>query len=138
MQSIVYTVWFRKLQQQQWLWCSSKFFVRERVGIKWNPVTSRWAFRWLHIFTIALLLVTRWQCFSTEKMEWLIKPYLGKNLTKEQKIYNYRLSHCHQVIENAFGILSARWRIFHRPTWATVEHIEQYALAALAPHNYLQ
>ena len=57
--------------------------------------------------------------------KWLIKPYPGKKLTKEQKIYNYRLSRCHWVIKNACGMLSARWRIFHRPIRATVEHVER-------------
>ena len=56
--------------------------------------------------------------------KWLIKPYPGKNLTEEQKIYNYRLSRCPRVIENAFGILSARWKIFHRPIRATIENVE--------------
>ena len=69
---------------------------------------------------------------------WLIKPYLGKTLTEEQKIYNYRLSRWRRVIENTFGILSARWRIFHRPIRATVEHMGRYVLAALALHNYLR
>ena len=70
--------------------------------------------------------------------KWLIKSYPGKNLTKEHKIYNERLSRCRQVKENVFGILSARWRIFHRPIRATAKHVEQYLLAALALHNYLQ
>ena len=32
--TVLLAIWFRKLRQQQWLWWSSKFFVRERVGIK--------------------------------------------------------------------------------------------------------
>ena len=68
----------------------------------------------------------------------MIKPYPDKNLTEEQKIYNYRLSCCCWVIENAFGILSEKWRIFHRPIRATVEHVGRYVLAALALHNYLR
>ena len=59
-------------------------------------------------------------------------------MTEEQKIYNDRLSHYCWVIENVFGILSARWRIFHRLIRATVEHVERYVLAALALHNYLR
>ena len=36
-----------------------------------------------------------------------------------------------------FGILAARWRIFHRPIRATVELVELYVFAALALHNYV-
>ena len=70
--------------------------------------------------------------------KWLIKPYPGRNLNEEQKIYNYRLSRGRRAIENAFEILAARWRIFHRPIQATaVEHVELHVLAALALYNYL-
>ena len=68
----------------------------------------------------------------------LIKLHLGKNLTEEQKIYNYGLSRCTQVIENAFGIFSSRWRIFYRPIRAIVKHLKQYVFAALGLHNYLR
>ena len=68
--------------------------------------------------------------------KWLIKPYPGRNLSEKQKIHNYRLSRAGCVIENTFGILAARWRIFHRPIWPTVKHIELYVLAALALQNY--
>ena len=42
------------------------------------------------------------------------------------------------MIENAFGILSARWRIFNRPIRASVENVERFVLAAMALHNYLR
>ena len=69
---------------------------------------------------------------------WLIRPYPGKNLTEEQRIYNYRHSRCRRVIENASGILVARWRIFLTPIRATVENVEKYVLACLCLHNYLR
>ena len=50
---------------------------------------------------------------------WLMKPMAGKNLSQEWKVYNHRLSRCRHTIENAFGILSARWRIFRRPIRAS-------------------
>ena len=68
---------------------------------------------------------------------WLMKPYPGKGLTDKQAVYNYRLSRCRRTIENTFGILAARWRIFRRPIRAdatTVDHIVQ---ATVCLHNYL-
>ena len=70
--------------------------------------------------------------------KWLIKPYPGiksyldRNLSEEPKIYNYCLSRARRVIENAFAILAVRWRIFHQPIPATVEHVELYVLRAVA------
>ena len=67
---------------------------------------------------------------------WLMRPYPGQ-LTEEQRVFNYRLSRARRVIENEFGLLVARWRIFHTPINATVEHVESYVQAAVALHNYL-
>ena len=41
----------------------------------------------------------------------LLRPYPGKNLTEEQSVYIYRHANARSVIENTFGILTARWRI---------------------------
>ena len=42
------------------------------------------------------------------------------------------------VIENVFGILSTRWRIFYKPIKSTLENAENYTVACLALHNYLR
>ncbi|XP_034031411.1 protein ALP1-like [Thalassophryne amazonica] len=39
---------------------------------------------------------------------WLMKPVPSRNLTIEDRIYNYRLSRARRVVENAFGLLSSR------------------------------
>ena len=38
--------------------------------------------------------------------QYLLYPYPGKNLTFEQKMFNYRLSRAWRIIENTFGIIS--------------------------------
>ena len=54
-----------------------------------------------------------------------MKPYPGKNLQECQEVYNYRLLRARRVIENAFGILSAKQRIFRRSIKANINLIEK-------------
>ena len=72
---------------------------------------------------------------------WLLRPYPGTKkgtLTEPKSVFNYRLSRARRVIENTFGILVARWRIFRAPIKASVENIDKYVLATLSLHNYLR
>lgn len=45
----------------------------------------------------------------------LLKPYHGRGLTAEQEYFNMRLSRARRVIECAFGILTAKFRILWKP-----------------------
>lgn len=68
---------------------------------------------------------------------WLMRPFPGK-LPEAERIYNYRHSRARRVIENAFGILRARWRIFSHPIKASIENTERYVISCLCLHNYLR
>ena len=68
---------------------------------------------------------------------WSTRPYPGK-LAEQERVFNYRLSRARRVIENCFGILAARWRIFSTPIEVSVVNAEGYILAYIALHNYLR
>ena len=69
---------------------------------------------------------------------WLMKPYPGKHLDEAQRVYNYRLSRARRTVENAFGILNAKWRILRRAIKANVDLVDKIAKACVCLHNYLQ
>ena len=65
----------------------------------------------------------------------LMRPYPGLNATEGERIYIYRHSRGHRVIENSFGILSARLRILYKPIRCSVENVGKYILACLNPSH---
>ena len=71
----------------------------------------------------------------------LIKPYprgcAEHRLSKEQQIFNYRLSHARRIVENAFGILAQRWRVFNRRIQLNPENTDAVVKACIVLHNYL-
>lgn len=70
---------------------------------------------------------------------WLLKPYAssGGRCTEDSSIFNYRLSRARRTIENAFGIMAARWRVFRKPIRANVTTVDSIVRACVCLHNYL-
>lgn len=42
----------------------------------------------------------------------MMKPYPLSHLTKKQCVYNYRISRDRRIVENAFGLLVNKFRVF--------------------------
>lgn len=69
---------------------------------------------------------------------YLMKPYSKPKLTKEERIYNYRISRARRIVENAFGILASRFRVFGQPLALKVETTTKIVKATCAIHNWLR
>ena len=69
--------------------------------------------------------------------DYLMKPYPREVLTLKERIFNYRLSRGRRIIENCFGILTARCRIFQKSIVAREEVVINVTKAAVALHNFL-
>lgn len=67
----------------------------------------------------------------------IMKPYRGQSLTKEERIFNYRLSRARRCIENAFGILSRKWLCLSRTMFSKPDRVQKIVLACCCLHNYL-
>lgn len=67
---------------------------------------------------------------------YMMKPYGGNHLTFEQKNFNYRLLRARRIIENAFGILVSRYRIFEKLLPFFPNKVEKIVKACCAMHNW--
>lgn len=69
---------------------------------------------------------------------WLMKPYSVRGRGREYQIANYRLSRGRRVVENAFGILASRFRIFHQPILLKATRVKDIVMACAVLHNMLR
>lgn len=68
----------------------------------------------------------------------LMRPFPGRGCSQNQQIYNYRLSRARRIVENAFGILAARWRVFHTKLAVGPELATSIVKSSCVLHNFLQ
>lgn len=68
--------------------------------------------------------------------ENLIRPYGGKMLSYEKKIFNYRLTLARRYVECTFGIMCSKGRILHRPLDVKIDFAETIVKAICVLHNY--
>ncbi|XP_053609528.1 uncharacterized protein LOC128682057 [Plodia interpunctella] len=71
----------------------------------------------------------------------LMRPYAkpkNSNLNTTKRIYNYRHSRARRYVECSFGILSNKWRIFHRPLNVDISLATDIIKACCILHNYVR
>ncbi|TKR57617.1 hypothetical protein L596_009962 [Steinernema carpocapsae] len=66
----------------------------------------------------------------------IMKPFPGSTQPQEA-IYNFRLSHARNVIENAFGILAGKWRILLKPIETDVKFADKIVASCIHLHNFV-
>jgi len=68
---------------------------------------------------------------------YLMKPYASRNLTVMQRVYNYRFSRARRVVENAFGIMCSRFRVFSKAIPLAPDKVQSVVMAVCVIHNFL-
>lgn len=68
----------------------------------------------------------------------MMKPYANRFPNETQKVFNYRLSRARRIIENCFGILASRFRVFQGEIRTGIAGATDITLAACTLHNILR
>ncbi|KAL2099475.1 hypothetical protein ACEWY4_003869 [Coilia grayii] len=69
---------------------------------------------------------------------YVMKPYPGRHLSEERLIFNFRLSSARRMVENAFGILTQRWRVYQRRMQLAPDTVDKVIKATCVLCNYLR
>ena len=68
----------------------------------------------------------------------IMKPYARrKDLSKEEEIFNYRLSRARISIECAFGIITEKWQILQSSLRFSLPHCDTIICALIGLHNFV-
>ncbi|KAI2647457.1 nuclease HARBI1 [Labeo rohita] len=68
----------------------------------------------------------------------LMRPFPGQKLSSRQRIFNYRLSRARLIVENAFGILTAQWRMYRGVIEISPANVDACVKATCVLHNFLR
>ena len=68
----------------------------------------------------------------------MMKPFSHLNLSKEERIFNYRLSRARRVVENVFGILVTRFRVLINTMQQNTENVQKIVMACICLHNLMR
>ncbi|XP_066965697.1 uncharacterized protein [Macrobrachium rosenbergii] len=68
----------------------------------------------------------------------IMKPYPYQTQTTSEQIFSYRLSRGRRTVENGFGMLANRFRVFLAPINLPLEKADILVLACTALHSFLR
>lgn len=68
----------------------------------------------------------------------MMRPFPGRHLTRERRIFNYRLSSARRMVECAFGIMASQFRLYHRVLGVAPETADVVVKATCILHNYMR
>ena len=71
-------------------------------------------------------------------MCWLVKPYIRRQLTREERIANYSISRGRRVVKNSFGILVKRFRVLLTTMEQRQKVVRDIVLTCVVQHNMLR
>lgn len=70
--------------------------------------------------------------------DYLMKPFSRRlKLNFGEKVFNYRLSRARRIVENAFGVMAMRFRIYRTPIHMSPDKVDKVIKATCALHNWL-
>ena len=69
---------------------------------------------------------------------YMMKPYGHREMTRKQRIFNYRLSRARRVVENAFGILANRFQVLLSTMMHEADTVRIIVKACILLHNLMR
>jgi len=69
---------------------------------------------------------------------YMMKPFARRNMPRDERIFNYRLSRGRRIVENGFGILAARWRCLLTKMEQHPDTVKTIVSGCLCLHNLMR
>ena len=69
---------------------------------------------------------------------WLMRPYSSHSMELKEMVFNYRIRRVRTVVENPFGMLMSRFRIFQRQLQQELPMVNRVLMACIVLHNLLR
>ncbi|XP_056425426.1 uncharacterized protein LOC130367071 [Hyla sarda] len=67
----------------------------------------------------------------------LLKPYSGRRLNPQRRVFNYPLTRAHRYVECSFGILTNKWRLLTTSIQVKPESVDTVIKACVVLHNFV-